>query len=204
MRTMLAALTVCMISLPVDAQSLSDDLCNFSIEGLTLQSTKSDVVAAFGGRGWHNFSTPPATLRSGTVEEIIFDKEPAPTSKNPHVTYSANRFVMKLRNGILEGMTLYGDTPPGGGERARAFCELFDDRFEVSGCSADQLRGRAPSIHAKPKNPVNNVFCQAGFTVMPRGPYPGAWSMGVSRHNDDGFYSYQKRKQDSVRELLKK
>lgn len=172
------------------AARLSDDLCNFAIEGLTLESTIADVAAVFGPKGWHDLTTPPATARNRqTVQEVIFDAERATPGPNQGGMGSANRFGMTIADGRPRGMTLYGDGPPSGLERARALCGLFDDRFWVSGCRADDLR----SPHAS-RSPLGRTRRLRGngarytlscrVAVLRVGPFRSAAIKANRRHSE--------------------
>ena len=53
-RFLVFVLLVLFLSPPVLAQAVSNNLCDFPVEGLTLNSTKDEIEVVFGARGWHD------------------------------------------------------------------------------------------------------------------------------------------------------
>lgn len=157
--TMARAALFCLGLLPGAAASaqqpaLDATLCNFPVEGLTLQSTKAQVDAVFGPLGWHDLSEVrrPGDSQSRRLEEAWqYRRLPPETAEEARKRTMANisrydgGFTLSRIDGrpfaLTFGESYVGEDDaaarggrPGLLERARALCAMADPRFRLRGC----------------------------------------------------------------------
>jgi hypothetical protein len=164
----LASLALLATAATAEGEPLDDDLCAFAVEGLTLESTKSEAAAIFSKRGWHDLSNPRSVQANGlVVERIEFDRtrtSDAPEEVKADKDGPIGRFQLVRDAGGGRSIRLsdYADSPPA--DRARALCTSAAGRFEVSGCDERFLSRDQFGVIIRPRNVApGSSYCTVSF-----------------------------------------
>ncbi|MDZ7629262.1 MAG: hypothetical protein U5J99_12760 [Parvularculaceae bacterium] len=165
------------------AEPLGEDLCGFTIEGLTLESTRDDVASVFVKRGWNDVSTPGSRMANGVaVERIMFDrtrKSDEPEEIKADKDGPVGRFQIIREEGGQRSIKLtdYAPTPPA--ERARALCSSASGRFAVTGCDQRLLSRDAFGVIIRPLNVAPGAtYCSVAFDGA-KTAYGDTYAVGV-------------------------
>lgn len=159
---------------PAVAGELTDDLCNFSVEGLSLASTPEDVQRVFGSRGWSDESTPerndPATRKP--LREIYFvgSRQPAPPGSSPALSRSPiEYFKLTIRAGVATGL-VYRVADPDPAARVQAVCNQVGSRYQASNCRRNPRAVHGWGTIIQPYPGKLQQYCQLSVTYTESRP----------------------------------
>jgi len=146
---------------------LADDLCNFPVAGLTLDSSPNDVRQVFAPRGWVDESTGPSKnyATRKMFQEVYFRDTP---STQPLATAPRYFFKLTITEGVGTGIT-FRDAAPDAPARLRAACAQLAGRFQTSGCDRNPL-GERWQIRVLPFPGTLKSYCQLQMGVLESQP----------------------------------
>jgi hypothetical protein len=158
---------------------LADDLCNFPIEGLTLDSSPDDVRHVFAPRGWFDESTAPRQdYRTRKMfQEAYFRDIP---STQPLTTAPNYFFKLTITEGVGTGI-MFRDADADAADRVRAACEQLTGRFQIQGCDRKRGHSNRWEILAQPFPGSLKSYCQLTVGMLESRPTT-LISISIGRH----------------------
>lgn len=163
------------------AQALADDLCNYAVEGLSLNTSKEVLDAKFLAMGWHANVESSVNFRTRKQEDTYtYTRLPPeipptdgyrPGEKKPRYDSS---FILRIIDGQPvtlsyghhfqsgEEFALHGIAGPL--EQAQAFCTRNDSRFVLAGCNRAYPGGNVISLTMTPTN-TSSAYCRVNLSA---------------------------------------
>ncbi|MCB1592083.1 MAG: hypothetical protein KDI90_06485 [Alphaproteobacteria bacterium] len=153
---------------------------------MTLNSTKDEIEAVFGARGWHDLSQSTNSRDGSVIEEIYFHKtytsqEMAANSKERLIGH----FQKSLKGGQVVGLSFQDTFPTTESmqdmiDMIGDICIKFSERFKVTGCLPKRPGSRAASVILEPKVRPKGEWCQVSIGVRIN-TRPASFGYAISR-----------------------
>lgn len=164
-------------------EPLADDLCNFSVEGLSLASTPADAKRVFGSRGWSDESTPErmhyATRKPFREIYYVGSRTPAPSGASPALARSPiEYFKLTIMAGVSSGL-VYRVAAPDAVARVQAVCDQIGSRFQSTNCRRTPRAVHGWGTVIQPFPGTLRQYCQLNVTYTES--QPSLFEVKISR-----------------------